>query len=311
MKASNKILIALDGSDQSLVAVRYAGRVFSKETEVVLFHVEVQVPEALRDMNVVLTSGRSQFPLRGWKEQHRVFIKTFLDKARRVLIDAGFSAQNVSFRTQTLAAGVARDILNESQRDYSVLLLGRTGLGKQDELLMGSVSAKLVDMVDYIPIVLVGESPVSSKILVAFDGSWGSRKSVTCIGSLLDPAACEVMLLHVIRPLNIWSLSGRELFVQKHETRWIETNKRKIVPAISEAQKRLVEAGFPEEHISSQILTDQSSRAAAIVKAAGDGGYDTIVLGRRGVTSVEEFMIGRVSRKILHLTFRPALWIVS
>ena len=62
---------------------------------------------------------------------------------------------------------------------------------------------------------------------------------------------------------------------------------------------------------SIEILTYEKSRAAAIVKAAGSAGYDTIVLGRRGFTSVGEFNIGRVSRKILHLTFQPALWIVN
>jgi len=62
---------------------------------------------------------------------------------------------------------------------------------------------------------------------------------------------------------------------------------------------------------SIEILTYEKSRAAAIVKAAGSAGYDTIVLGRRGFTSVGEFNIGRVIRKILHLTFQPALWIVN
>jgi nucleotide-binding universal stress UspA family protein len=65
------------------------------------------------------------------------------------------------------------------------------------------------------------------------------------------------------------------------------------------------------ESLSSEILTYQKSRAAAIAKAARDGGCDTIVLGRRGFTSVGEFKLGRVSRKILHYAFHPALWIVN
>jgi nucleotide-binding universal stress UspA family protein len=311
MKAPNKVIVALDGSNNSLVAVRYVARVFSKKAAVVLFHVNVQVPEALRDMNVNSFPGRSKLTLQDWRELHRGFIKDFLDKARGHLVDAGFSDQKVSYRTQPLTHSVVRDILNESQQDYSVLVLGRTGLGKQNDLLMGSVAAKLVDVVDHIPIVVVGEKPQSNKVLVAFDGSRGSRKSIACAGSLLDPAVCEVMLCHVVRPLNIFSLSSRELFIPKHETSWIETNKRKVVPAIIAAQKRLLEAGFPEEKISSQILTNERSRAAAIVKAAGRGRFGTIVLGRRGITSAKEFTIGRVSRKILHLTFQPALWIVS
>ena len=48
-----------------------------------------------------------------------------------------------------------------------------------------------------------------------------------------------------------------------------------------------------------------------IVKTATQGGYDTIVLGRRGRTAVGEFQMGRVSRKILHFAYRSTLWIVG
>ena len=55
---------------------------------------------------------------------------------------------------------------------------------------------------------------------------------------------------------------------------------------MNEAKSRLKKTGFSEEQISSEILTYQKSRAAAIVKKATKGSYDTIVLGRRGLTAV-------------------------
>lgn len=99
--------------------------------------------------------------------------------------------------------------------------------------------------------------------------------------------------------------------MQKHEADWIAANQRKILPAINEAKRCLVQAGYSATQISSEILTYQRSRAAAIAKTASSGGYRTIVLGRHGLTSVEEFRMGRVSRKILHLAFQPAIWIVN
>ena len=80
---------------------------------------------------------------------------------------------------------------------------------------------------------------------------------------------------------------------------------------MKEAKRRLKKAGLSEEQISSEILTYQKSRAAAIVKTATKGGYDTIVLGRQGLTAVGEFKIGRVSRKILQFAYRSTLWIVG
>ena len=80
---------------------------------------------------------------------------------------------------------------------------------------------------------------------------------------------------------------------------------------LKDAKVRLEKAGFSKEKISSKILTYQKSRSAAIVKTATEGGYDTIVIGRRGLTAVGEFKFGRVSRKILQFAYRSTLWIVS
>jgi nucleotide-binding universal stress UspA family protein len=128
---------------------------------------------------------------------------------------------------------------------------------------------------------------------------------------LLNPAACEVMLCHVIRPLSVQQLGSNDLFLSKKEADWISVNQQKIVPKIVDAKRHLMAHGFTADHISSEILTYQTSRAGAIAQAAATGSFDTIVLGRRGFTSVEAFKIGRVCRKIIHFAYRPALWIVN
>ena len=134
---------------------------------------------------------------------------------------------------------------------------------------------------------------------------------VKFVGAVVDVDDCELMLCHVVRPLRIQYMGSRERLVSKHEKEWIAVNQRKIVPVMVAAKKQLMQAGIPSHNLATEILTDESSRAAAIVKAAAAGGYDTIAVGRRGFTSVKAFKSGRVCRKILHFAFRPALWIVS
>jgi nucleotide-binding universal stress UspA family protein len=311
IKEHLKILLAIDGSEQSLITVRYIGRVISKQAQIVLFHVMGEVPEAFRDVNADPFTGKEEYPLSIWKVHQEEIVSEFMTKDREILFDSGLAQDAVAIKAKTITAGIARDIINESHQDYSALVIGRTGVSKIEEITMGSVAAKLVDGVSHIPIIVVGERPESNKILIAFDGSKGSMKAVKCAGTLLDPAVCEIMLCHVIRPLSIQQLSTKELFTQKHEKDWIEFNKRKIVPAIMEAKKRLMDAGFSEDNISSEILTYAQSRAAAIAKAARTGYYDTVVLGRHGFSTVETFQIGRVSRKILQFAYQPALWIVN
>jgi nucleotide-binding universal stress UspA family protein len=59
------------------------------------------------------------------------------------------------------------------------------------------------------------------------------------------------------------------------------------------------------------LVSDVPSRAEAIVKEAREGDYGTIVLGRRGLSKVQEFLLGRVSNKVINIIRRRALWIVT
>jgi nucleotide-binding universal stress UspA family protein len=311
MKKHPRILLAIDGSDRSFAAARYLGQVISKQSEIVLFHVMVEAPEAFRDLGTDPLTEMENYPITVWKTHQEETIREFMAVACDILVSCGFAKEAISVKTRAMQTGVVRDILRESQQDYSALVVGRTGISKIEGITLGSVAAKLVEGISHLPVVVVGERPDSPKILIALDGSKGSLKAVRCVAALFDPAACEILLCHVIRPLSNQQLSSKELFIPKHEADWIEANQRKIVPVIHEASRRLMDAGFAPASLSSEILTYQKSRAAALARAARDGGCDTIVLGRRGLTSVENFMIGRVSRKILHFAYQPALWIVN
>jgi len=305
-----RILLAVDGSEQSLSAVRYVGRVFNKNAEIVLFHVGSDIPEVFKDMNIDRSTILGQIPFEIWKANQGETIKGFMEKGRTILIGSGFDPKAVEAKVQNLNYGIARDIHLESDSDYDVLVFGRTGFSRVNDIILGSVASKLLEVTSHIPIVVVGEHPESQKILLAIDGSDASMRAVNFIGDSLAAGICEIILCHVIRPLMLHELKPKELSISEHEADWIAINQRKVIPVINEAKNRLIKAGHSEDHISREILTYQQSRAAAIVKAAADGGCDTIVLGRRGFTSVDKFSMGRVSRKILYFAYRPALWIV-
>jgi nucleotide-binding universal stress UspA family protein len=311
MQNHSKILLAVDGSDASLNAVRHIGQVFSKQRQIVMFHVLSDVPEAFKDLKAERSINAEEFPLETWQARQRTIITDFMEKARAALIESGFEPKAVEVRVQELKSGIARDIHNESLRGYAALVVGRTGVSKIDDIMMGSVASKLVEVSGHLPIIVVGAHSDSKKILVALDGSTGSMQAVQFVSAAINPDACELMLCHVVRLLDTQKSGTRELFALKHEKDWIASNQRQMVPTFIEAKKQLMHAGVSAEKLISEILTYEKSRAAAIVKAATDGGYDTIAMGRRGLTSVEEFKLGRVCRKILHFAFRPALWIAS
>ena len=69
--------------------------------------------------------------------------------------------------------------------------------------------------------------------------------------------------------------------------------------------------GFKDDDISTKTVTGALSRAGAIVHEAKQGGYGTIVVGRRGLSKVQEFFMGRVCNKVIQLAKEHTVWVVS
>ena len=72
----------------------------------------------------------------------------------------------------------------------------------------------------------------------------------------------------------------------------------------------LVKSGVVAERISSNSVLHSASRAGDILQEARKGGYGTMVRGRRGLSRVREFLMGRVASKVLSRAEGFALWIV-
>jgi len=307
-----KILIAVDGSPQSLGAVQYVGALFPVEqTEIVFFHVENDIPDIFLDMGKMPILESKLPKINGWKKDRRKFIADFMSKAVEVLIDAGFPRDAVHQKIQHKCYGISRDIIEEVGHGYSALIVGRSGLSKLKDILIGSTPIRLIDKIPRIPLVVVGGKPVSKKILACIDGSVQSARGIDSIGQLLGASGCRVEVCHVIKSLSSFKVGSDQLFLPEQEKTWLDLNQEIIGPAIKEATAALVRSGFDPGHVTSRVLTLRMSRAAAIIEEAKSGGFESIVIGRRGLNIVEEIIMGRVSKKVLELANTMAVWVVG
>lgn len=228
---------------------------------------------------------------------------------KQILLDAGFPTEAVSVKIRQRKKGIARDIIKEAHEGYDFVVVGRKSTGKIKELALGSVATKLVEKVSFTTLVVVGKSVEPGKVLLALDGSKGSMQAVDYVGATLgDCDACETELVHVIREDHAFARDGQQLVLKDGI---IEDAKKSIIPIFDEAQSLLVKSGFEPDQISTQIITDAFSRAAAIVQEAEKRDYGTIVVARKGITRVRDFFIGRVSSKVIQLARKKAVWIVT
>jgi len=154
------------------------------------------------------------------------------------------------------------------------------------------------------------------KILLALDNSKNSLKAINYVANTFKPAATITMFSVLPDPTAACELDGPSLIpIFKENIRTfciIEDAKKAAVQGfMDEAKKSLVKAGFPAKNISIRVRKKKVGIARDIVKEAQQGKYDTLVVGRRGLSSIQQFMLGSVSNKVLHTAKKITIIIVD
>jgi nucleotide-binding universal stress UspA family protein len=57
-------------------------------------------------------------------------------------------------------------------------------------------------------------------------------------------------------------------------------------------------------------LTDAWERIKRLSEEADKSGCGSIIVGRTGISQVEDFNIGRVANKVVHMAKNQAVWII-
>ena len=309
---TNKILLAIDASNQSMEAVKYVSKMFPPErSSVVVFHSINNVPEVFWDLEKSPEFHSKIVLIRAWESEQKKIVNAFMEKAHNILLDAGFSKEMIEIKKNDRKKGLARDILKESREGYNAVVIGRTGTSKMKDIFLGSVAFKLINKIEDIPLIIVGGKPGVKKIMIAFDNSIDANKGVDCLGSMIGGTECEVELCYIIRPIHIFYDGYGPAFLPDDEIKWLEVNKDKMLPKMEKAKNVLNSYNIPLEKIFTKIIPDSASRAAALADEATGGDWGTVVVGRRGLSAVQDFFLGRVSKKVINMLPNQAVWIVG
>ena len=305
-KKYKKLLMAIDGSERSLKTVRHAAMFEPfKDMHIKLFHVFSTVPESYWDLEKVPKSVKAIKYVRAWESQQRKEIVKYMDKARKILLAAGFSDEKVAIDIHSRKKGIARDIIKEAHA-YDLVVSRRRGLGVVRGIIMGSVATKLLQNISFTPIVVSGRKIPNNKVLIALDGSKASMRAVDFVGELFGGYAGKIDLLHVIRGGKNHHTGYMPLFIPENFT---EKRAKEIGKVFDEARKRLVTSGFKPNQIRTDTIVGTRSRGVTIAEQAQKGDYGRIVLGRRGLSKPDDFSMGRVTYKVIQLAKDCAVWV--
>jgi nucleotide-binding universal stress UspA family protein len=283
-----RILLAVDGSDNSYEAVR-ALKYFGRAEELILLHV-LDVPKPAYPMMVPEVAHE----LYGAVQQAmRVDGEGLLDRIVSLL------PLNVGQVTRCLETGSPSEMIVSfaEQHKADLILMGARGLGPVKERLLGSVSHRVLTLAPCATLIVSTPMKALQKILLPLQGPYDAAAAIRFLGTKPFRETVELILMTVVpttRPP--WPAD---------ESAAKELEKQALLAAqdfLNDAASRLTGLGY-----TARTLATAGSTAPVILQESDKIRPDLILMGTHGRRGVTRFVLGSVSHAMLHAAKYPML----
>jgi nucleotide-binding universal stress UspA family protein len=145
-------------------------------------------------------------------------------------------------------------------------------------------------------------------ILIAVDASENAQRAVSYVAQLLGGmTGFSVTLLHIIQdPEEDYFPSPAE------KEQWLDKYRGKMDQVLESYRQILIGASFDPAQIAVRAPLRYCPSLAECILAERDAAqFDTIVVGRQGISRKERFLFGSVSSKIVNHAHNCTVWVVS
>jgi nucleotide-binding universal stress UspA family protein len=286
-----QIQLGVDGSEYSMAAVQMLS--------------DLPLPPGSR-MTIlgVLTAG--QPPGEG-------MLRAAMENAEKIL-----SQNQVETESVLLYGHVAKELIEYGRKQRpDLMVIGAKGLYATPKILLGGVAHQVVEHARW-P-VLVVRTPYRGlrRVLLAADGSQNCRLAAQYLAQFPLPEQTEIQIIHVqalieepkvfAQGMGPFAYLGPSMPIPIDPAftyRKAELNKQRGRVALAEPRRILETAGRKPRG----FITD-GDPASQILAHSEQQGIDLIVAGSRGLSAIEGWWWGSVSRKLVHYAHSSVLFI--
>jgi nucleotide-binding universal stress UspA family protein len=305
------IVLPVDGSKNALHSLDYIKLLYGSDhrINVSLLYILPALPPILVEESRKNRQTAAQ--LKKIEKKNIELADRILHEAKARLIHKGFSDKSIQTTFRNKEEGIARDICTWAhEKKADTVLITTRGKSRLQALFMGEVTNKILEFCRACPIWMIKGSVKAKNILMALDPSENALRAVDHAGFMLSATACKIHLYHSKRKLN--RFIPKEIFegASELEELWQHTAEEEITPYMKKAHKTLTNAGVEASLISARVADGSRRPARDILHEAKRHECGTIVLGRRGVSNVDEFTMGSIARKVIEDCADKAVWIV-
>lgn len=216
------------------------------------------------------------------------------------------SDKGLNCRSEVVLGYPAEKIVEYSEQNKpDLILIGAKGLRSTIGILLGGVAQQVVEYA-CCPVLIVRAPYIGlSNVLITSDGSESSFNAIKYLGDFPFPAASSMNVIHVLPPppipvyavepmfvdpslLDPWKISKEEAERRQKE----EQEGEKLLATCCESLGR--------HGIKAGAVLKRGDAATEIIKYAAEEKPDLIVTGSRGLSQFKSWLMGSVSRKLVH-----------
>lgn len=289
MQIPMKILLAVDGSEHSQAATS------------LLCDLPLPSKSLITPVSVLA-------PLRAYQQAE---LEYALEQTRSKL-----QSSNHEVTPELLRGNPASKIIGFADLKRSdLIVLGAKGLRATLGILLGGVAQQVVEIADQPVLVVRAPYTKLQRLLLVIDGSIHSQGAIEFLARFPPSPNIKVEVMHVLPPSPT-----AELF-----TKFGMLNQYATVPRPTVEIEKTISYDVKENEYRANIFMDKAinalksagvkvlkvvkigDAASEIIEYAEEHNIDLIIAGSRGLSQVGGFLLGSVSRKLVHYSGRSVL----
>ncbi|BBY20279.1 universal stress protein [Mycobacterium stomatepiae] len=283
----NGIVVGVDGSAASNAAVVWAARDAAlRNVSLTLVHMfETFVPTFPQ---VPMPSGVALWQLDDGRQA--------LEQAVKMARDVVQADRKVAI-TSEVKPSPAVPTLVEMSDDAEMIVVGSTGRGAVERVLLGSVSSAVVRGAKCPVAVIRPDAPTPplgdhAPVLVGIDGSPASEAATAIAFGETSRRGVELVALHAWSDIEFFELPGYDWTAVGAEA------ERNLAECLAGWQER-----FPDVSVRRRLVRDRPARQLIEQSEAAQ----LVVLGSHGRGSLSGVMLGSVSNAVVHSISTPVI----
>jgi nucleotide-binding universal stress UspA family protein len=243
------------------------------------------------------------------EKEHREQLKELIaigDETRRKILESGGEDRPDMPTVPHLVRGIAPDeVITETAKniDSDLIVTGTHGRRGFRHLLLGSVAEKVVRTASAPVLTVRLDAEVNpdglSTILVPHDFSDSSAAAVQCAGVWAKTLGAKITLLHVVEPVVYPEFYSVDVLSDDLMGRLATRSEEALQAAADELLKG----------VETAIKVEVGRAADTIIRLAVPQNFDLLAMGTRGLTAVEQLLLGSVAESVMRRCQIPLLTI--